>query len=62
MRAFAKGANFVMVGRAFQYAVAAFGRRGIDHLIHILRSDINANMSQLGAQRLDQLSEHLLDV
>ena len=60
MRALAKGADFVMLGRAFQYAVAAFGKRGIDHLIHILRADIWANMSQLGEERLDQLSKHLL--
>ena len=60
MRALAKGADFVMLGRAFQYAVAAFGKRGIDHLIHVLRADIMANMSQLGEERLDQISKHLL--
>ncbi|RYG89450.1 alpha-hydroxy-acid oxidizing protein [Loktanella sp. IMCC34160] len=60
MRAFAKGADFVMVGRAFQYAVAAFGARGIEHLIHILKADIQSNMSQLGAEKLDDLSNYLL--
>lgn len=60
MRALAKGADFVMVGRAFQYAVAAFGAKGIDHLVHVLKSDIAANMSQLGAARLNQLHQHLL--
>jgi L-lactate dehydrogenase (cytochrome) len=57
----AKGADFVMVGRAFQYAVAAFGRKGIDHLVHILKADITANMSQLGLENLDQLPSYLLD-
>ncbi|WP_170378479.1 alpha-hydroxy acid oxidase [Ruegeria atlantica] len=60
MRALAKGADFVMVGRAFQYAVAAFGARGIDHLVHILKADIEANMSQLGSEKLGSLAEHLL--
>jgi len=60
MRALAKGADFVMVGRAFQYAVAAFGARGIDHLVHILKADIEANMSQLGSENLGNLAEHLL--
>ncbi|CUH46519.1 alpha-hydroxy acid oxidase [Ruegeria atlantica] len=60
MRALAKGADFVMVGRAFQYAVAAFGARGVEHLVHILKADIEANMSQLGSEKLDSLSEHLL--
>jgi len=61
MRALAKGADFVMVGRAFQYAVAAFGARGIDHVIHILQSDLTANMSQLGVEELDHLPDYLLD-
>ncbi len=61
MRARALGADFVMVGRAFQYAVAAFGAKGIEHLVHILQADITANMSQLGAERLDELAQYLLD-
>lgn len=61
MRALAKGADFVMVGRAFQYAVAAFGAKGIDHLVHILKADIEANMSQLGVEKIAQLPEYLLD-
>ncbi|EBA18613.1 FMN-dependent alpha-hydroxy acid dehydrogenase family protein [Roseobacter sp. SK209-2-6] len=60
MRALAKGANFVMVGRAFQYAVAAFGAKGIDHLVHVLKADVAANMSQLGVEQLGQLSQYLL--
>ncbi|OXT02790.1 alpha-hydroxy-acid oxidizing enzyme [Notoacmeibacter marinus] len=61
MRALAKGADFVMVGRAFQYAVAAFGARGVDHLMHILKADIEANMSQLGAEKIDELAGYLLE-
>lgn len=61
MRALAKGADFVMVGRAFQYAVAAFGAKGVDHLVHILRADITANMSQLGVEQLESLSQYLLE-
>lgn len=60
MRARALGADFIMIGRAFQYAVAAFGAKGIDHLVHILKSDITANMSQLGAESLNRLADHLL--
>ena len=60
MRARALGADFIMLGRAFQYAVAAFGAKGIDHLVHILKADITANMSQLGLEDLDQLRQYLL--
>lgn len=61
MRALAMGADFVMLGRAFQYGVAAFGAAGIDQVIHILKADITANMSQLGLEDLDRLADYLLD-
>ena len=41
-------------------AVAAFGARGIDHVIHILKTDIEANMSQLGAEKTSQLADYFL--
>ncbi|WP_298842395.1 alpha-hydroxy acid oxidase [uncultured Roseobacter sp.] len=49
LRALALGADFVMLGRAFHYALAALGPEGIDHLVDILRKDLEANMGQLGA-------------
>lgn len=61
MRGLAKGADFVMLGRAFQYAVAAFGAKGVDHLINTLKADIVANMGQIGASELDQIPLHLTD-
>lgn len=61
MRVLALGADFVMLGRAFQYGVAAFGAKGAEHVIHILRSDIQANMSQLGTGDLGRLPEYLLN-
>ena len=55
LRAFACGADFVMLGRAFHYALAALGPDGIAHLIDILRKDLIANMGQLGARSLRDL-------
>jgi L-lactate dehydrogenase (cytochrome) len=57
LRAFACGADFVMLGRAFHYALAALGPTGIDHLIDILTKDLQANMGQLGAKDLRRLPE-----
>ena len=57
LRAYACGANYVMLGRAFHYALAALGTRGIDHLIDMLTKDIAANMGQLGARTLADLPE-----
>ncbi|WP_299023901.1 alpha-hydroxy acid oxidase [uncultured Sulfitobacter sp.] len=55
LRALALGADFVMLGRAFHYALGALGPKGIDHLIEILTQDLRANMGQIGVQRLSDL-------
>lgn len=60
MRALALGADFVFLGRAFHYALAALGPRGVDHLVHILRADLVANMAQVGARRADDLAARLI--
>ncbi len=55
LRAIALGADFVMLGRAFHFALAALGPKGIDHLIDVLAKDLIANMGQLGAPDLESL-------
>ncbi|MGR3759842.1 alpha-hydroxy acid oxidase [Roseobacteraceae bacterium NS-SX3] len=55
LRALALGADFVMLGRAFHFALAALGPKGPDHLIDILAKDLAANMGQLGAADLASL-------
>jgi L-lactate dehydrogenase (cytochrome) len=60
MRALALGAEFVFLGKAWYYALAAFGRRGVDHLVHVLSADMVANMTQIGAERLDDLHDRLI--
>jgi L-lactate dehydrogenase (cytochrome) len=56
LRALGLGANFVMLGRAWHYALAALGpETGPDHLVHILTADLKANMGQLGARSLKKL-------
>jgi len=58
-RAIAKGADFVMLGRAWHYALGALGRAGPDHLIDVLRQDMLSNMGQLGAAQLSDLWQRL---
>jgi L-lactate dehydrogenase (cytochrome) len=55
LRALSLGADFVMFGRAFHYALAALGPTGPDHLIDILKKDLEANMGQLGLATLAQV-------
>ncbi|WP_282092269.1 alpha-hydroxy acid oxidase [Epibacterium ulvae] len=52
LRALSRGADFIMLGRAFHYALAALGHAGPAHLIDILKQDLCANMGQLGVENL----------
>ncbi len=55
LRALALGADYVMLARAFHYALAALGPAGPTHLIDILTRDLVANMGQMGLQTLRDL-------
>ena len=56
-RAIALGADFVMLGRAFMYGVAALGARGADHVVEILLDDLVNVMTQLGCSTLAELRD-----
>ena len=60
LRAIALGADFVMLGRAWHYALGALGADGPAHLVDILARDLHANMGQLGARRLADLPGRLI--
>lgn len=60
IRALALGADFVMLGRAWHYALAAAGQAGPAHLADMLRKDMEANMGQLGTKTLDALRHQLV--
>ncbi|MFY0662388.1 MAG: alpha-hydroxy-acid oxidizing protein [Shimia sp.] len=59
LRALALGANFVMMGRPFHYALAALGAQGPAHLVDILKQDLRANMGQLGLEHLSDVPSQL---
>ena len=55
IRALALGADFVMMGRAWHFALGALGAEGPAHLVDILTKDLQANMGQLGTRTLRDL-------
>ncbi|WP_413842777.1 alpha-hydroxy acid oxidase [Tateyamaria sp.] len=57
LRALALGADFVMLGRGWHYALGALGAEGPAHLAHILREDLKSCMGQLGTRTLRDLPE-----
>ena len=57
VRALSLGADFVMMGRAFMFGVAALGRRGGEHAAQILIDDLKNNMTQLGCANVGELRQ-----
>lgn len=55
LKALSLGADFVLLGRAFLYGVAALGKFGPHHVIEILESDLKNNMIQMGIENNEQL-------
>jgi isopentenyl diphosphate isomerase/L-lactate dehydrogenase-like FMN-dependent dehydrogenase len=61
LRAFCLGANFVLLGRPFLYAVAALGKKlGPRYLIEMLKDELDRAMGQVGAATLDDLDTSLI--
>lgn len=58
-RALALGADFVMMGRAWHYALGALGAAGPDHLVDMLTKDLQSNLGQMGIARLADLPGRL---
>ncbi len=60
LRGLALGADFIMMGRPWHYALGALGETGPAHLADILKKDLEANMGQLGAKDLTGLETSLI--
>ena len=63
LKARALGADAVLMGRNALYGVGAAGRPGVDHVIHILRSEVERALMLLGVPRIVDLTrDHLMDM
>lgn len=60
LRAIALGADFVMMGRGWHFALGALGAEGPAHLADILAADLVANMGQLGTKTLFEVRARLI--
>lgn len=62
VKALAAGADAVMAGRAYLYALAAGGEIGVDTLLGWWREDMRRTMSLIGAASITELDRSLLDL
>lgn len=59
-RAMASGADFTFMGRSFMYGVGALGNQGGSHTISLLKTELLQIMQQLGCERVEDFSKHLI--
>jgi methylisocitrate lyase len=55
----ARSADFVIMGRAFHFAVAALDKQGGDHVMKVLKSELRCAMGQIGCATLKDLPRFL---
>jgi isopentenyl diphosphate isomerase/L-lactate dehydrogenase-like FMN-dependent dehydrogenase len=55
----AVGADFVLLGRAFMFAIAAMGEPGAEHVIDVLKQELSQSVSQIGSANLHSLANFL---
>ena len=55
-KALALGADFVMLGRPFLYAIGADGARGLNSLIEILEEELLVVLAQLGLNSIEEIT------
>lgn len=60
LKALALGADFVLIGRPFLYALGAGGYSGLRQMIELLRSQIDIGLAQLGCPDVDQVDSSYL--
>jgi 4-hydroxymandelate oxidase len=56
VKALALGAKAVLIGRPQLHALAVAGMPGVAHVLHLLRTELEAAMAQLGCPRCDLLT------
>jgi len=59
-RALASGAKFTFLGRSFMYSIAALGENGGNHMISILKIQLQQVMEQICCERIEDFPNHLV--
>jgi len=62
VKAVALGARACMIGRAYLYALAAGGERGVDHVLRLFDADVRRTMALIGATDVAALGRELVSV
>ena len=61
VRMLALGADFVLLGRAWAYALGARGQAGVAHVLKLIDAEMRVAMALTGCTRVDQINGEILD-
>ena len=61
VRMLALGADYVLLGRAWVYALAAQGGTGVAHVLKLIDAEMRVAMALTGCTSVDQISEDILE-
>jgi L-lactate dehydrogenase (cytochrome) len=61
VRMLALGADFVMLGRAWAYALAARGGEGVAHVLKLIDAEMRVAMALTACTSIDEITEEILE-
>ena len=61
VRMLALGADFVLLGRAWAYALAAAGEQGVAHVLQLVEAEMRVAMALTGHTRISEVGAETLD-
>jgi L-lactate dehydrogenase (cytochrome) len=61
VRMLALGADFVLMGRAWAYAIAARGQAGVAHVLKLIEAEMRVAMALMGCTSIAEIDEQVLD-
>ena len=61
VRMLALGADFVLLGRAWAYALAAAGHGGVVHALSLIEREMRVAMGLTGCSTITEIDEELID-
>ena len=61
VRMLAFGADFVMMGRTWAYALAAAGQAGVEHVLKLIDAEMRVAMALTGCSRISEIGGQTLD-
>jgi L-lactate dehydrogenase (cytochrome) len=57
----ALGADFVLLGRAWAYALAARGEAGVAHVLKLIEAEMRVAMALTGCSNVAEIGEEIID-